>query len=155
MRRAALLLWAVAGCGGGRPECSALFGGNFADFVSGAAVCPQTVRTASSWELRFDLTATAAAARLRARFELGPTPAPGVVTSTAVPGRWGATSTREPGCVYAAGPEAVPSGSFSLVLDAIDLQGIAHGSLKLVQAAHTLDGFDCGAGDVERVEFDF
>lgn len=150
MRRALLVLL-VSACGGGSPECTAIFSGNFSDFVSAKAACPQF----SESTLRFELTAVAAQSRLAVALDLGPNPTPGTFTSQSTVGDWSATSTREPGCVYAGGAKAVPAGRYTLVLDSIDAKTGPHGSLMLLQAVHALDGIDCGRGDQERVQLEF
>ena len=155
MRPAFAALLVLAGCGGGASECTAIFSGNFADFVSGKAVCPKLQRLKSSSVLTFDVTAAAAKSRLSVVVDLGPSPAPGTFSSQAAGGTWWATSTREPGCVYAAGAQAVPAGQFTLTLDSLDAKSGLHGALWVLQGVHALDGFDCGAGDEERAQVEF
>ena len=152
MKRATCgLLLALVGCGTPTVECSAIFSGNFSDFSSGKPVCPKLQRAGPDWKLTFEVTAAVALTRLGAGIDLGPNPTPGTVSSQGA-GEWSATSTREPGCVYAAGTRAVPAGRFTLVLDSVDAP---HGSLTLIQGVHALDGVDCGPGDQQRVDVEF
>ncbi len=139
---------ALAACGPAPstgPVCTATFAGNFSDFSRGA--CPIAAQA-----FEFTADAPSAGARLTGKIELGAGLVPSTFTSHSTTGAWSALMTREPGCVYSAGRDVVPAGSFRLVLTAISP---AHGTLELTQYVHALPGANCGPGDVQTVRLEF
>lgn len=147
MRPVLAVALALAACGPplAAPKCTAVFTGNVSDASEGA--CP-TVQQ----DFAFTAEAPSAQARLTGKIALGAGLVPSTFTSQGFGGEWSALMTREPGCVYAAGRDVVPTGSFRLVLTSISP---AHGTLALTQYVHALPGADCGRGDVQTVRLEF
>jgi hypothetical protein len=87
---------------------------------------------------------------------LGVSPQAASSSSQTTTAAWSARATREPGCAYIAGDQAVPMGSFALQLRAVDLgAGTARGSLQIRQSVHAVPMVDCGPGDAETIELEF
>lgn len=64
---------------------------------------------------------------------------------------WSASATTgDAGCMFVGGSSAVPSGSYTLVID-----DAGHGSVTLVLAVQSPALTDCGPRDVENVELTF
>ena len=148
--------WALAavmvlgGCGPKPAACTATFSGNFSDSSSGS--CPTFEPADGGWVFRFHADARAVNSALNGSIAFGPGPVPSSSSSQTAPSDWSALLTREPGCVYAAGRGAVPSGTFVLTLES----GVPpHGTLELRQYVHSLPMADCGPGDVETIRFEF
>ncbi len=99
-------------------------------------------------------------AQVKVSIDLGASPAVGSFSSENV-ASWSLTavSTNGESCVYSAGTESVPVGSFTLTLKSVDVAsggtGQAHGTLALTAYVHAPPNADCGAGDTEDIVFDF
>lgn len=165
MRRRAILLFAVVGCGDNAAAldagvtsdasapCTATFRGNFAETSSGAADCP-TVTGDNT--LAFSVPSTTLGASLAIAIGLGPSPTTGWY-SPETTSQWSAVAFERLGdgiCEYSAGAAATPAGSFGLSLTAID-GSVVHGTLAITQYVLTVPGTDCGDGDTETVTLDF
>lgn len=131
----------LLGCSSG-PPCAVTFRGNFAADFEGTERCV----TLEGGKL------SASTGQLQVELELGDSVQPGSFSSASAAGPWRALWSREPGCVYSAGTEAVPAGSYSLTLTGVSP---AHGTLVVLQGLHSILGADCGAGDAETVSIDF
>ncbi len=141
MRAALLCVGILVGCGPAAKECTTTFSGNFTDSSTGTCPTLDTV-------LRFSLPAPTINSAATGFIEVSsPT-----LTSQSTPGDWSAVTTREPGCVYAAGRGAVPSGTFELKLTSTRPP---HGTLEIVQYVHALTMTDCGRGDTETIRLEF
>jgi hypothetical protein len=157
---------ACAGCsgggGGGDAGCTAAFSGNFAERSTDPGNCPTLEpgagATEGDTELRFSVGSAALHQTVGISIDLGAAPAPGGYAPTTVR-EWTALSLRgvENGtCVYRAGSDAVPPGTFALTLDAVDLDaGTVHGSLELIQYVLAVSTADCGRGDTETIDLTF
>jgi len=158
VRRAPLLVL-LAACGGstGPQPCSATFSGNFTDATQTLTNCPRISHDSAGtgWLFHFKLASPAAQTTDEGTIELGPTAAP-TSLSEGTGSSWSSAATREPGCVYSAGDEAVPTGSFNLTLTTVDTsKGEATGRLELRQFVHAQPMTDCGAGDEEVLTLEF
>lgn len=175
----ALSLLALVGCSSSSPakaSCTAEFGGNSSGSVNLPANCG-VVRLASSSPDSTDagpdsdagsvsgytlnlIASTKDIAQLKVSINLGASPAAGSFSSENV-STWSVTgiSTDGSNCVYSAGPEFVPVGSFVLTLTSIEApvsgSSEAHGTLDLTAYVHAPPATTCGVGDVEEVVFDF
>lgn len=144
-----LVFVALAACGdNAAPECTAEFGGNFTDRVRAASACP----TFEGGVLAFAVDSSVLGAQALAEFELGDAAPPGLYSSQTV-ASWHFVEARSIGdgaCVYSAGDQVTPHGSFTLDLYALD-----HGRLTVDQYVHAVDGTDCGASDLEHILVEF
>ena len=156
--RVAVVLLALAACSPGdaappdATTCVATFGDNFADTTSSPAACA----TVTGGTLTFAIDSQALGSTLAIAIELGAAPAIGTYSSETI-ATWSTAAARsidDGGCVYTAGDQVIPHGSFTLSLAAIDA-GTAHGTLEVIQAVHALQGTDCGASDRETVDVVF
>ncbi len=166
MRRAVLLAFALAACGDDlalpdaaiAPACAARFTGNFAETSSTDTACAVLVPKESDWSLSFEVPAASLDATLAISIDLGGVPAPGA-RSPADTTTWSARGVHAIGdsaCIYAAGDRAIPTGSFTLALDTVDLVARrAHGSLALTMYVLTEPGVACGDPDTETLELAF
>jgi hypothetical protein len=160
-----LLLLALAACGSdpvATPDatpcadaalcagaCPAVFSGNFADHSLEATNCATFDPT-----LAMSITSPLIGSPLAISLDLGPAPSPGPYSSEFVP-TWSAVQARSIGngaCVYSAGDQVVPLGSFTLNLSDATTP---HGTLELELTVHAVDGTVCGAGDLESVSIVF
>ena len=153
MRR---LVWlAVAGCGGGSAavdapidastRCTATFTGNFAE-TSASDGCAMTGSgDGGDVTLLLKVPSTTLGTALDGVFDLGPQPTPGHYSSRTVTS-WRMRAAQHIGdgtCLYAAGSQQVPQGSFDLMVTEIDDAGI-HGTLELTQYILGFPLTDCG-----------
>lgn len=152
-------LSALAACGGSTEArtCTADFTGNFSDHTSALTNCPRISKdsTGEGWVFHFKVASPAGQTTDEGTIGLG---ANAAATSLASGSGsvWATSATREPGCVYSAGDQAVPTGSFQLTLDTVDTaKGDATGRLELRQYVHAQPMTDCGAGDQEVLVVDF
>jgi hypothetical protein len=154
------LLLALVACGGGSATaadarcgdaavcgsaCEASFTGNFAETSYSAANCP----TLGS-DLAFAIPSTTIGSDLAVSIAIG---GPGTYSSETV-ATWTAIAARsigDGGCVYSAGSDIVPTGSFTLDLASAS----PHGTLDLVLYVHALQASDCGTASNEAVEVVF
>jgi hypothetical protein len=137
------------------PLCDAEFSGNFAESVPMQANCAMVSGTTM---LAFDIPSYQPSMFVAIDLELGATPNPGAYSSESV-AMWSATGTVMVGnakCIYAAGNAAVPSGDFTMMLDAIDpARGAAHGQLALQLAVLPGAETDCGTSNMETLDLTF
>jgi hypothetical protein len=128
--------------------CPATFSGNFTDHSSVATNCA-TFDPA----LSLSISSLVIGSPLTVSLDLG-APTTGAYSSETVQA-WSAVQSRSIGdgaCVYSAGDQVVPHGSFTLQLDDT---AAPHGTLVLELDVHAVDGTVCGAGDVENVSVVF
>lgn len=155
--RAAIFLLAACGGHGSTPPpaidapagCTAELTGNFDETSSLAASCP----TLASQTLTFSIPIATFAATLNISIDL-PGAMPGSYSSETI-ASWSASAVEHEtngGCVFRAGNDATPEGSFTLQLDAI---APLHGMLALSLAVLTEVGSSCGSDDVESVGVTF
>lgn len=147
-----LALALIAGCGDDvhRDACTATFAGNFSDATSSHAVCPTL-----SDSLDFAVDSRVLGAQAVISIALPADPAVGDYSSQTLTS-WHAVEARSLGngaCVYSAGDEVTPSGSFRLSL--AEVAPVAHGTLAVTQYVHAIDSADCGAADIEMLEVTF
>lgn len=168
-----VLAIAAAACGGGGSSapvdakcgdaqvcgsaCAAQFSGNFTDSSTTPSNCA-AVSTGSDDDpqLAFSIESPAIGSPLAVMIDLGASPAAGMYSSETSP-NWSAVQARsidDGGCVYSAGTEVVPTGSFTLALTAIDAT-TAHGALDLLLTVHALEATNCGAASTETVAVEF
>ena len=164
MRTAVVLLAFAAGCGdnhaggAGDETCAASFAGNFADEASGSAVCAALDQLPGSADqlLDFAIDSRVLGAQVIISVDLGTAPSTGEYSSETL-ASWhavGARSLQDGACVYSAGDQVTPHGSFTLSLTAID-EAAAHGTLVVTQYVHAVDEVDCGDADIETVDVVF
>ncbi len=160
MVRAILLLTALV-AGGCASPCHADLSGNFSASSDSSADCAslmQSMAPAGGWVLGFSVPMGATTGTLQAAINLGPAPTTGSFSSETATS-WSLTIANAADCLYSAGDEAVPTGSFTLNLSS--LSGIdggnatAHGDLQSVLLVHAPAGVDCGKNDVENVSISF
>jgi hypothetical protein len=145
--------------GGSCAPCTVTFTGNFAEQQTSPAACPALdLDPGGDQLLALDVPSSTLGADLTIAIDLGPRPTPGTFSPATV-SSWRAIAARsiaDGGCVYSAGDEAVPTGSFALTLTAVDAAaGTLHGALDVAQTVKALEGTDCGDGDEEQVHLDF
>jgi len=159
MTRAVALL-VVCACGSHKPAapdagaCTAAFAGAFVDAVDASTACP-TVAQNGDVELSFAIDSSEIGAQVMIAIDLGPAPTTGETTSETIVD-WHAVEARSVGiaggCVYSAGSDVTPNGSFALELSALDVAaGTAHGTLDVTQYVHALEATDCGPSDTETI----
>ena len=140
------------------PACAARFTGNFAEASSTDTPCASLVPKESDWSLSFGVPVAALDSTLAISIDLGGAPATGT-RSPADTTAWSARAVHvigDSGCIYSAGASAIPTGSFTLALDSIDLvTRRAHGTLALTLYVLTEPGVDCGDPDTETLELAF
>jgi len=147
---AALALLAACGDNASAP-CTATFAGGFADSVRSTDACPELHDGALA--ITFD--SPALGGQVSVELDLGDAATTGRYSSETV-FAWHAVEARsigDGGCVYSAGDEVTPHGSFTLRVDATEPD--PHGVLDIVQYVHAIDGTDCGPADVENVHLAF
>lgn len=129
-------------------QCAATFSGNFAETSTGDGDCASLD---ADGVLTFSIMSSTLAAPLAIEISIGPHIGAGAY-SPALVDDWSAlvTSSIDSGCVYSAGRDAVPNGSFALDLDAS-----LHGTLHIDQYLHALVLDDCGSVSTETVEVAF
>ncbi len=140
--------------------CSATFAGNFAETVVAdacAAIVPDGVVVGHA-ALELTIPSATLAATLTARLDLGSTmPSPGAYSSDTV-ATWNARAVEHIGhglCIYSAGDNVVPQGSFDLTIAALDDSGGATGAAQLVLYVLGSPLTYCGMGDNETVSVRF
>ena len=164
MTRAALVLALLAACGDNvhpAPDaplgCTAAFTGNFAEQSTSSANCATLDATDPvNVTLGFSIASATLGTSFAISFDLGTLPTAGTFTSETVT-TWNARALARVGngaCEYSAGATAVPTGSFTLALAAIDASD-AHGSLVLEQYVLTFPASDCGTGSTEQLALTF
>ena len=140
------------------PACAARFTGNFVESSSSDTPCASLVPKEREYSLSFAVPVEALDATLAISIDLGAAPAPGV-RSPADTATWSARVAHVIGdsaCIYNAGASAIPSGSFTLALDSIDLGARrVHGTLALTLYVLTEPGVACGDPDTETLELAF
>ena len=131
--------------------CIATFAGNFASSSESADSCPQV----SGSNVAFAVASTELDAPLMISIELGHAGS-GAFSSETAPS-WSALASRSTPageCVYSAGAQSVPTGSFAMTIASIDASS-AHGELRVVQYVQAQPTVDCGSGDSETVDVQF
>jgi hypothetical protein len=125
--------------------CEASFTGNFVETSYSAANCPS-----AGSALTFAIPSTTIGGDLAVSIAVG---GPGTYSSETV-ADWTAVAARsigDGGCVYSAGSDIVPTGSFTLELS----DSSPHGTLDLVLFVHALQASNCGPASNEAVEVVF
>ena len=136
--------------------CPAALAGNFDETTSAPANCATFAPPAT---LTFSLPSRALGNPIAISIDLGGAAAAGTYSSDTI-ATWSAIVARSIGddgaCVYSAGDQVVPHGSFTLALASIDpAAGVAHGALDVTMFVHAVEGTDCGAADTETVHVEF
>ena len=106
--------------------------------------------------LAFHVPSTLPAADFALVFELGNAPTAGDYSSETI-ASWYAMATETQGtsqCFFVAGPTAVPPGSFTMTLDAIDATS-AHGHANIQISVLPGVETDCGPSNVEVLDLRF
>jgi hypothetical protein len=143
--------------------CTLTLGGNVEAPPAPAGACATLAPSMDGTSLVLGIdTSTTALGRLQATIAIGPNAQPGTFSSTTSSFDWSATALldADASCSYAAGLTAVPAGSYSLVLDAVDAaedasSGAPHGTLDLVLFVHAPPATACGQHDTENVRVTF
>jgi hypothetical protein len=137
--------------------CAVVFTGNFASSSTSAANCAQVgPGSGGDTVLAFSLGTDDLDAPLAITIDLGAAPVAGAYSSE-TSADWSALGLHQAAagaCVYSAGADGVPQGSFTLTLTAID-PATAHGELDVIQYVQAQQGVDCGSGDNEVVDVRF
>ncbi len=152
-----LVVLFMIGCGDNSATstaaCTTIFSGNLAAKVESPDAC---ATLGADGGFGVSVTASASGTTLMVSIELGMSPSATTYTSETVTD-WAALAERTTsdggGCVYAAGTQAVPTSSFTLVL--ADASDTPHGDLQLVQYVQAQPQTDCGPGDTEMVDITF
>jgi hypothetical protein len=163
---ALLVAIAFAACGDNRAPlddamlgpCSALFSGSYRETIASAGACATLSSAAGSSDvlLGFALDSQVLGAQVMISFDLGPAPTVGSYSSETV-ASWvavGAQSIGNGACVYSAGDQVVPTGSFTLTLTALSAK-TAHGNATVAEYVHADDGTNCGPADTELIQLVF
>ncbi|HEY4118194.1 MAG TPA: hypothetical protein VGM56_10070 [Byssovorax sp.] len=152
-------------------SCQATFAGNYDEPAGDQGSCATLTAPSGSagWTLELTVQATSGVAT-QATFDLGATPTvgqlgPGSVTSWTVvgvgPGTCAPSVTagcQMLTCTFAAGAGAVPPGTFSLDLTAVDVTSATpaiHGLLEATQKVQPGIGIVCGTTDYEELAVTF
>ena len=163
--RLAAIGCALAACGdgggapgdaGADPACGAVFSENFAETWTGLPGCADLAQSDGHSTLRMSIPSQTLAASLDIAIDLGAAPAPGTYTSESLATPWSADALHEfemTSCLYHAGAESVPPGTFQLVLDAVDPR--AHGTLDVMLYVLSRPYTYCGETNIERVAITF
>jgi hypothetical protein len=144
--------------------CIATFAGNFAASSANAGNCAQVGPGSAAGDtmLAFSLAAAVLDAPMSLSIDLGTSPGPGTFSSE-TSSNWSALGSRSAPatgsdvageCIYSAGAQAVPAGSFAMTLTSIDAAA-AHGELRVVQYLQAQAQVDCGSGDNETIDVQF
>lgn len=140
--------------------CPAVLTGNFAESSVLAANCatlqPGTGSASSDELLGFVVASKTIDNPITISIDLGASPQPGMSSSETID-NWSvlaATAMGDGGCVYSAGDQAVPTGSFTLTITAIT-DATAHGQLEVLEYVHALADTNCGAGNNETIDVTF
>ena len=148
-------------CGGGGAggavagPCATRFLGDYDDAQTTTMPCATLVAKANDWTLAVAVTSAKVGADTKISLDLGASPHVGSSTAATL-ARWSAISADSAGCVYEAGAEVVPPGSFTLTLTTVDTDAaVAHGALEVLQSVHAPPGKDCGNDDYERIDVAF
>jgi hypothetical protein len=145
-----------AAVGGDASACRATFSANFAETWAGPANCAQLATAAGDTTLQLAIPSTKLGTELAISFDLGASPTPGTYSTQNLVTPWSANATQEldmTACFYQAGTGAVPAGSFSLVLDALDPH--PHGKLDLTLYVLSRPYTYCGETNTEQVSVTF
>ncbi|HEY1552298.1 MAG TPA: hypothetical protein VGG28_30940 [Kofleriaceae bacterium] len=163
MKRLLVLLVACGGTSAPAPEtcadagpacgsaCIATFAGNFASSSASADNCAQVAGSM----LAFAVASNQLDAPLMIAIDLGHA-GPGAFSSETAQD-WSALASRSTPageCVYSAGAQSVPTGSFAMTIASVDAAS-AHGELRVVQYVQAQPTVDCGSGDTETVDVQF
>jgi len=178
-----MILLALAACGSGgngtadapscpdagpacTSACVAVLSGNFAWSGESPGNCaqvgPGSGSAANDSVLAFSIASPWLDAPLAISIDLGAQPGPGTYSSETST-NWSALASRlAPGvgsdvqgeCIYSAGAQAVPTGSFAMTLSWIEGTA-AHGELRVQQYVQAQAQVDCGAGDNETIDVQF
>jgi hypothetical protein len=135
-------------------RCDAVFTGNFALSESVPANCASLSGSAAT----FSIPALPIGTSVDIAIGL-PTPTPTGAYSSEADQSWSASATQTIGdafCYYVAGATSVPSGAFSMTLDAIDVaHSTAHGTLMLELAVLPEAETNCGSSNAESLQLSF
>ena len=135
--------------------CLATFAGNFAETISLGADCAML---SGHTTLAFAVPSHHLDTSVEIQLDLGATPEPGMSSSESV-ASWSAMATQMIGnakCIYIAGATAVPTGSFTITLDVLDVPaGTAHGDLALELAVLPGAETNCGPSNMETLDLAF
>jgi hypothetical protein len=142
--------------GGAEPACGAVFRENFAETWTGLPGCAGLQQADGHTTLRLSIPSQTLAASLDIAIDLGAAPTPGTYTSQNLATPWSADAVHEfemTSCLYHAGAESVPPGTFQLVLDEVDPR--AHGTLDVMLYVLSRPYTYCGETNIERVAITF
>jgi hypothetical protein len=143
----------------GTPEdiaCAAAFRENFTEAWVGPANCAGVDRSDGHTTLRFAIPSQTIETPFAISIDLGEAPTPGTYSAQTLATPWSASALHEfdmTSCLYHAGTAAVPPGTFTLVLDAIDAN--AHGKLDVVLYVLARPYTYCGEANIEHLAVTF
>jgi hypothetical protein len=140
------------------PPCAAMFSDNFAETWAGPANCATLETAGGHTTLQLVIPSQAIAAPFTIAIDLGSAPGPGTYSAQSLATPWHADALHEfemTSCLYHAGTAAVPPGTFTLTLDALDGADHAHGTLDLVLYVLARPFTYCGETNVERLRVTF
>jgi hypothetical protein len=136
----------------------------FSGDITDTATIPQCAtlaydNEAGAWALTVNASSSKVPA-LAVTIDFASVPTTGTVSSDTVPGWAVVESTGTDACAVGGGSAAVPTGSFTLAVEAAETSPDAssptlHGTLDLVLYVHAPPAIDCGPHDVENVEVRF
>jgi hypothetical protein len=153
------------------PPCAAVFSDNFAETWAGPANCATLATADGHTTLQLVIPSQTIAAPFTIAIDLGSAPGPGTYTAQSLATPWQADALHElamTSCLYHAGTAAVPPGTFTLTLDALDrtappfggadgqrqalaVEAHAHGTLDLVLYVLARPFTYCGETNIERL----
>ena len=166
----ALLVLALAACGGGHPAmpdapppdasipCTAHFSGNFTE-TSAAETCATIAHTVAAPDhatFTLMIPTTTLGTSLAGTIDLGTAPSLGLYSSRTV-ATWRVRAAQRVGegtCLYAAGALEVPQGNFELTVTELADPEV-HGTLVLTQFILGFPSTDCGDSDTEMITVSF
>lgn len=145
-----------AACSDAAPTpCQFALAGDVSEVDTLDGGCSSLTPFDGGWTLAMQIAG--ASAKENVSIDLGATPSPGVYTSDNIQ-TWSVAGASTQGCVFSAGNESVPTGSFKLKLTRVDTDAdasAAHGVIDAIQAVQAPVGSTCAPGDFEEVEIVF
>lgn len=142
--------------GGDAAPCTAMFGDNFAETWSGPPDCATIDSSNGTTTLALQIPSMTLATDVAITIDLGADPAPGEYSAATLTTAWQAYARHDfdmTACVYHAGNDAVPHGSFTLALTSTGDH--PHGQLELALYVLSRPYTYCGETSTEQLTVEF
>lgn len=142
--------------GGDAAPCTAVFGDNFAETWSGPPDCATVDPSGGHTTLVLDIPSSTLATDVAITIDLGAAPEPGDYSAATLTTPWQAHARHDfdmTACVYHAGNDAIPHGSFTLALTGAGEH--PHGQLELALYVLSRPYTYCGETNTEQLTVSF